>query len=241
MRNGKKIIDTSRASQPKKAHPKSSSLTANISSPSKAASREAECPRQLGQPEESERQTNDDACESPKKPLIPITAAALIRPEGRSSDIIGFETEVVKFFVQAAEILGVPRSLALIYSVFFASPRPLSFGDLNRRLEISQGSISQGIRLLCEVGAIRVSHVEERREHFTPDLELRKLAVRFIEKRLDRQISTSRIALTAIGEHLPCGQGASSLLLKERLKSLQSWHEKTRALLPIVKLYLRHA
>ena len=47
------------------------------------------------------------------------------------------------FFWESAVLLGVPKSLAAIYAVCFASPEPLSFTDVRERLDISAGSISQ--------------------------------------------------------------------------------------------------
>ena len=66
----------------------------------------------------------------------------LIRADGRPSDVVAFEEAVVAFFFEAAEILGVPKSLAAIYGICFASPVPLSFSEVQERLDISAGSIS---------------------------------------------------------------------------------------------------
>jgi len=68
----------------------------------------------------------------------------MIRAAGRPADVVAFEEAVVAFFFDAAEILGVPKSLAAIYGVCFASPEPLSFSEVQERLDISAGSISQG-------------------------------------------------------------------------------------------------
>lgn len=64
---------------------------------------------------------------------------------------------MVSFFIDAADMLGVPKSVAAIYGICFASPEPLSFSDINERLDISSGSISQGLRVLREVGALKVA------------------------------------------------------------------------------------
>jgi hypothetical protein len=72
----------------------------------------------------------------------------------RSPDQVNFDRQVVDFFVSAADLLGVPKSVAAIYGIVFASPEPLSFADIEARLDISKGSISQGLRVLREVGAL---------------------------------------------------------------------------------------
>lgn len=67
----------------------------------------------------------------------------MIRPNGRPADVVAFEESVVAFFLEAATVLSVPKSLAAIYGVCFASPVPLSFSEVQERLDISAGSISQ--------------------------------------------------------------------------------------------------
>ena len=64
----------------------------------------------------------------------------------RPAERVEFEVAVVDFFVGAAHLLGVPKSVAAIYGIVFASAAPLSFADIAARLDLSQGSISQGLR-----------------------------------------------------------------------------------------------
>lgn len=182
----------------------------------------------------------------------------LIRSEGREAETVAFEESVVSFFLDAAEILGVPRSVAAIYGICFASARPLSFADINDRLEISQGSISQGLRVLREVGALRVVHPTDfadesvacwggpellrdarGKEFFTPDLELRKLAERWIEQRLERQLKTGNDRLRAMRDAVPRTSSAAAKELNARLKYLESWHTQSRALVPMIKTFLK--
>jgi DNA-binding transcriptional regulator GbsR (MarR family) len=166
----------------------------------------------------------------------------LVIGNGRDPDIVEFEIALVSFFIEAADLLGVPKSVAAIYGVCFASPEPLSFLDIEQRLDISRGSISQGLRVLREVGALKaVSGPLDRRELFTPDLELRKLAIHWIEQRLHKQLNSGRTRLQGIAKAVPSGRGASAKVLRDRLKTLQAWHDKTRALLPLMKTFLKLA
>jgi len=68
-----------------------------------------------------------------------------------------FERAVVELFAQAADTFGIPKSVTAIYAVIFASPRPLCFADVEDRLRLSKGSVSQGLRVLREVGAITIA------------------------------------------------------------------------------------
>jgi DNA-binding transcriptional regulator GbsR (MarR family) len=158
----------------------------------------------------------------------------------RGADVIGFEQAMVDFFVDAAELLGVPKSVAAIYGIVFASPVPLSFADIESRLDISKGSVSQGLRVLREVGAVKeVSSESDRAELFEPDLEMRKMVQRFIENRLAKQLQSGGSRLDQLAKTLPKGRNGEAAVLKARVKQLQNWNSKARALLPIARTFLK--
>jgi DNA-binding transcriptional ArsR family regulator len=145
----------------------------------------------------------------------------------------------------------VPKSVAAIYGIVFASPEPLSFADIETRLNLSKGSISQGLRVLREVGAVKEckgERLEARGEgagdesaarRFEPDLELRKLVARFIENRLEKQLDAGKVRLAGLGKAVPALDGGGTEELRARLKHIQGWHDKTRALLPVVRAFLK--
>lgn len=94
-------------------------------------------------------------------------------------------------FVQMTQVLGVPRSLGEIYGLLFATPQPLAFQDIADRLNLSKGSVSQGLRFLRTVGAIQpVVVAGDRREFFEPVVELRALVGGFLRERLNPQLET---------------------------------------------------
>ncbi len=168
------------------------------------------------------------------------TLSRLVLPGDRPEHLVAFESQMVDFFVEAADLLGVPKSVAAIYGIIFASPQPLSFAEIESRLDISKGSVSQGLRVLREVGAIKeVSGETDRAELFTPDLEMRKLIARFLENRLNKQLDAGSSRLTTLQKALPASRSADAEVLRERLKSLQAWHSKARQLLPVAKAFLK--
>lgn len=207
----------------------------------------------------------------------------LVIPGDRPADAVAFEVQMVDFFVSAADLLGVPKSVAAIYGVVFASPGPLSFAEIEARLDISKGSVSQGLRVLREVGAIKVDdrhqktdgsgrktedggrrsedgHDEDaealesreaeagngsrspfstrRGDAYVPDLELRKLVARFLENRLEKQLTAGSSRLAALTRAVP-GKGAEAAELKKRLQSLSDWHSKAKTLLPLARTVLK--
>jgi DNA-binding transcriptional regulator GbsR (MarR family) len=171
-------------------------------------------------------------------PALPVPGSRLVIGRGRPADQVAFDEQIVDFFVSAADLLGVPKSVAAIYAIVFASPTPLSFAEIEERLDISKGSISQGLRVLREVGALKeVSADEDRAEAFVPDLELRKLVHRFLEHRLQKQFDVGKSRLAVLRRSIPKGSDADTL--RQRLKSLHDWQSKASALLPFAKTFLK--
>ena len=185
-------------------------------------------------------------------------------PGSRSTEVVAFESEMVAFFVDAAELLGVPKSVAAIYGIVFASPEPLSFSEIEERLAISKGSVSQGLRVLRDVGAIKeasypdldaqdsepqtpLSHLPSPkstrtsmgRDRFEPDMELRKLIKHFLESRLQSQLESSRGRLQQLEAKIPSANAEQAARLRDRTKYLSSWNKKARALIPIAKTFLK--
>ena len=174
--------------------------------------------------------------------LMTPKARDQLQKQERSASVVGFEEAVADFFVDAADLLGVPKSVAVLYGIVFASPQPLSFADIEARGTLSKGSISQGLRVLREMGAIKeVSAPADRSELFTPDLEMRRLIQRFLEQRLQKQLDAGKSRLGDLQRALPDLEKSHAETLRSRLKQLQSWHEKVQALLPIARTFLKLA
>jgi DNA-binding transcriptional regulator GbsR (MarR family) len=169
-----------------------------------------------------------------------VGGSGLVLAADRPADVVAFESAMVDFFVDAAELLGVPKSVAAIYGIVFASPVPLSFADIESRLDISKGSVSQGLRVLREVGAVKeVSSAADKAERFEPDLEMRKLVARFLENRLSKQLQSGGSRLDQLARTLPKGRNGEAAVLKSRVKQLQNWNSKARALLPVARTFLK--
>ena len=67
--------------------------------------------------------------------LMTPKARDQLQKQERSASVVGFEEAVVDFFVDAADLLGVPKSVAVLYGIVFASAQPLSFADIEARLK----------------------------------------------------------------------------------------------------------
>ena len=177
------------------------------------------------------------------RPVAAPKASSLV---GESSPASGGlskgEKEVIAIFVHMTQALGMPRSLGEIYGLLFATPQPLAFQDIVARLEMSKGSVSQGLRFLRTVGAIKpVVLAGDRREFFEPVVELRQLVAGFLRERLNPQIEIwgarakalkpADFVLETLSEK---GRGT----LANRLEKLKTWQKRAGTVLPMVSKLL---
>ena len=56
---------------------------------------------------------------------------------------------------------------------------------------------------------------------------------------MGKQLNSGRDRLQAIARAIPEGSDGSNKILRARLKSLQGWHEKSRRLLPAIRVLLK--
>lgn len=163
---------------------------------------------------------------------------------GREPHEVEFEEGMVNFFVDAADLLGVPKSVAAIYGVIFASVSPLSFSEISARLNLSGGSISQGLKVLREMGAVKTVPPDEEsesrgRDRFVPDLELRQLMRRFIEQRLEAQLNRGEQSLAGLDQLSSQYSPEERALIAQRLNKIRRWHTRARAVVPMIKTALK--
>ena len=174
--------------------------------------------------------------EDPQGKRLRRSADTLVLAQDRDPEIVAFEVTVVSYFLDAAALLGMSKSLAAIYGACFASSQPLSATELKERLNLSVGSICQGLRLLRGVGALVEASVPgDRSERFEPDIELRKLILHYLEHRVEKQLKVGKKRIRDIRATIPRHDAAAAKKLALRVKSLDGWHRKSRALLPLVK------
>jgi DNA-binding transcriptional regulator GbsR (MarR family) len=173
---------------------------------------------------------------NPPMPEEPSPINGIIVPDGRPAEVVAFERSVIAYFLDAADLLGVPKSLAVIYGICFASSDPLSPSEIRARVDLSAGSLSQGLRFLTGLGAIiEVSVPGERAARYAPDVELRKLLIHYLERRVEAQLDAGQVHLKSMKANLPKGLGSKSKILRSRVESLSGWHGKSRALMPLLK------
>lgn len=151
------------------------------------------------------------------------------------------EIEVIDMFVQISRILALPKSNGEIYGLLFISPRPLSMDDLIRRLRLSKGSASQGLKFLRQIGAIKSVYVPaDRRDHYEPEMELRNLLVGFLKEKMSPHFAKDQVRLNRMEDYLKDMPRKERDQVAPRVETLRRWEKTGRKLLPILLKILGH-
>lgn len=156
------------------------------------------------------------------------------------SHLDAIEREVIDVFVSGVRMLGMPPSLGEIYGLLFISAMPLALDDVVRKLRISKGSASQGLRALRELGAIReVEGNGERRTYFEPAVELRRLVGGFIREQIRPHLDRGKGRISRLSELAAADQDpARREFLADRVDKLEQWMRRGRLVLPVLQRFL---
>ena len=151
-----------------------------------------------------------------------------------------WETSMIDVFVRAAGLIGLPRSIGEIYGLLFCTPKALSFDELVERLQISKGSVSQGLKVLRQLGAVKLHYVPgSRRDHYQPELSMKRLVRGFIKDQFEPHLLSGSQRLDNIDALIEDeSDEASRTHARNRLGTLRSWQQRTRKLMPIVMAVL---
>ena len=161
-------------------------------------------------------------------------------PDDEPKSLVEIEKEVVSLFADGVRVAGLPRSIGEIYGLLFISREPLSLDDLVKRLGISKGSASQGLKFLRTLGAFReVAGPDARRTYFEADIKLKKLVGGFIREQLRPHLDSGKERIKVLEtEVMKEGDAAQQAFYEERVKKLERWLKQAKLLMPLVQRVL---
>jgi DNA-binding transcriptional regulator GbsR (MarR family) len=158
-----------------------------------------------------------------------------VRSKAPAQPLTPFQRESIDLFVGAFSVLSLPRSLGEIYGLLYSSEEPLAFDDLVTRLDLSKGSVSEGLRLLRSLGAVNLVPIEgSRKDHFTAETSLRRLAGGYLRDRIEPYLrgGESRIELL---RKVSATDSERNDFQQKRINQLLSWHRFFARVLPVFK------
>jgi DNA-binding transcriptional regulator GbsR (MarR family) len=156
-----------------------------------------------------------------------------------------YEEGLVSVLADLAELFGNPRSYGQIYGLLFSREEPLTMEEIARRLDISQGSISQGLRQLEAFGAIvKEKNNGSRQARYTAKLEMKLLISGFLKERVIPRLESTEtrikdlrnsLSTTSLRSQTQVSAFSSALF---RLDRVAKWHRSARTILPLARKIL---
>jgi DNA-binding transcriptional regulator GbsR (MarR family) len=155
------------------------------------------------------------------------------RSSKKREDLSALEHEVSDFFAGFLQLLGLPLSVAQIYGLLYCRENSLSFEEIQRKLCISQGSTSQGLRYLLERSMVRAVAIPGRRhKEFLAETALGRIVQMLLKEQVSPRLDDGRRRLKAVDVLLE--HTAVPPELEARLRRLGRWTERAQELLPLM-------
>lgn len=143
------------------------------------------------------------------------------------------ERRAIQYFVRMAEVLSVPRSIAEIYGLLYISPKPLRFADIEQRLLLSKGSVSEGLRFLKDHGMAQAERAKgSRAETWSVTPSLAAALADLLRRRLQPALEQTTGELSALQREAEAADLPEEV--RERLSKLSRWNSRALDLLPIL-------
>ena len=147
------------------------------------------------------------------------------------------EKEVVDVFVRIAAALNLPRSVGELYGILFISPLPMCIDDLMKKLSISKGSTSQGLKILRSFGAVNTVYVPgDRRDFYEAESQLRKVAGGFINEQLRPHLENGKDRMKRMEQ---LAKESDEKFFVERISRLKGWKKKAAMLMPLAMSFVK--
>ncbi len=146
------------------------------------------------------------------------------------------EQEIIALMAGAVQTLGLPKSLGEIYGLLYVSTEALCMDDIMKRLHISLGSASQGLKQLRAFHAVRIVHKsDQRRDYYEPEVELRQLLGNALRERLQPRLDAGQQRLQRLQNRLQDEPDSPRRAhLRQRVEKLSRWHDNASRLLPLL-------
>ncbi len=143
------------------------------------------------------------------------------------------DRETMAYWVEFADALGFSRSAGEIYGLIFLSVDPLNADDIVEKLGISRSGVGQTLKMLAEIGAIRLArNLQSRKDHYELQTDLGVLIRLFLNSRvLPRleELGRRRATLSALAHQ------SGPAHLSARFEKLDRWRGKTAPLMAIIR------
>lgn len=140
-------------------------------------------------------------------------------------------------FVQAWGSLGsnwgIPKTMAQVHALLLISEKPISAEDIMTELDISRGNVNINVRALIDWGIVeRLAVKGERKEYFTAEKDIWKVATQIANQRRKRELEPMLKVLKQV-KHIkdPKADAASVREFNKTIESIEDFSNKADHLL----------
>ncbi len=166
-------------------------------------------------------------------------AADIENASAKKAPAVQFTDGLVEVFSDLADLFGNPRSVGAIYGLLFSAEDTLTMDDIATRLDVSKGSVSQGLRVLEDYGAIeRQVQDGERTARYRAKHMLKPLIAGFVRQRLIPRLEASSARLESLEALLDAMPEPRAKEAAWRLERVTQWHDKAQTFLPLARKIL---
>ena len=158
-----------------------------------------------------------------------------------NSSLSELEKEVIDIFVRIAGVLSLPRSVGELYGLLFISPNPLCIDDCMKKLKISKGSTSQGLKILRSFGAVNTVYVPgDRKDFFEAESSLRKVISGFVNEQVRPHLQNGKDRVARIDQLVASEEDPEQKeFFETRISRLQGWQKRANSLLPFALNFIK--
>lgn len=150
------------------------------------------------------------------------------------------EQEVIDIFVRMAGVLNLQRSVGELYGLLFISPEPLCINDCMKKLNISKGSTSQGLKILRSFGAVDTVYVPgDRRDFFEAETALRKIVTGFVNEEVRPHLENGKDRMARLEQLSTDADSENGEFYSERIAHLKNWQKRANLLLPFALNFIK--
>lgn len=143
------------------------------------------------------------------------------------------EIESIDFFVRMMSMLGMPKSVGEIYGLLYFSRDPIPMDQIVKRLRISLGTASQGLKTLRSLKAVRTSYMPgDRRDHYIAETEFRRLFANFIKEEITPHMESAKERIERMESVIPSTDHHADEFYQIRIEKLKKLTKASSRLLP---------
>lgn len=149
------------------------------------------------------------------------------------------ELDIIQMVVDFGRIIGLPRSVCEIYGLLISALQPVAMEEICSRLSLSLGSVSQGLKLLKELGAVRTVYLRgKRRDFYQAEFNFRQIVTRYLIERIQPTLESAEARFVAIDEYIVELPDASRKEFSERMELIRKLNRRAKQVIPTVSKLL---